>query len=77
MYDSLQVDELLKQRDNILSSFTIHRSVINSSGDANSSCKTPDEDIRFGSPNGSLDVKNKLNKKKWFNLNLNHSDRKG
>ncbi|CAL9152626.1 unnamed protein product [Musa hybrid cultivar] len=71
------VDELLKQRDNILSSFTIHRSVINSSGDANSSCKTPDEDIRFGSPNGSLDVKNKLNKKKWFNLNLNHSDRKG
>ncbi|WOL17586.1 chaperone protein dnaJ 15-like [Canna indica] len=73
------VDDLLKNRETLQSSFTIHRSAINFNGNAttSSSGKIPNEDIRSNSPNGSPDVKDKLNKKKWFNLNLGRSDKKG
>ncbi|CAL9040011.1 unnamed protein product [Musa banksii] len=75
----LQVDELLKQRDTIHSSFTTVRTMINSSGVTGSSSKIPNDDSRLDSPaeDGSFDGKDKSNKKKWFNLNLNRSDKKG
>ncbi|CAL9150173.1 unnamed protein product [Musa hybrid cultivar] len=75
----LQVDELLKQRDAIHSSFTTVRTMINSSGVTGSSSKIPNDDSRLDSPaeDGSFDGKDKSNKKKWFNLNLNRSDKKG
>lgn len=73
------VDELLKQRDTIHSSFTTVRTMINSSGVTGSSSKIPNDDSRLDSPaeDGSFDGKDKSNKKKWFNLNLNRSDKKG
>ncbi|RWW79633.1 hypothetical protein BHE74_00012067 [Ensete ventricosum] len=75
----LRVDELLKQRDAIHSSFTTVRTMINSSGVTGSSSKIPNEDNRLDGPaeDGSFDGKDKSNKKKWFNLNLNRSDKKG
>ncbi|URE38555.1 DnaJ domain [Musa troglodytarum] len=74
-----KVDELLKQRDTIHSSFTTVRTMINSSGVTGSSSKIPNDDSRLDSPaeDGSFDGKDKSNKKKWFNLNLNRSDKKG
>ncbi|XP_073115422.1 chaperone protein dnaJ 15 isoform X1 [Elaeis guineensis] len=72
------VDELLKQRDSIHSSFTTVRTVVNVSGNASGSSKHCNEETRSESPveDGSVDGKDKSNKKKWFNLNLNRSDKK-
>lgn len=70
------MDELLKQRDSIQSSFTVGRSVVVGSGSntqASSnggSHKIPGGDgENINSPNeeGSSDSKSK---RKWFNLNL-------
>ncbi|THG07445.1 hypothetical protein TEA_023987 [Camellia sinensis var. sinensis] len=82
--EKLSVDELLKQRDTIQSSFTVTRSVINFSGggthvsNGSSSSKVPGEDFTAESPgeDGSSDGKDKSSKKKWFNLNLKGSDKK-
>ncbi|PIN00652.1 Molecular chaperone (DnaJ superfamily) [Handroanthus impetiginosus] len=71
------VDELLKQRDSIHSSFTVATSLAFPSGSGHlnngSSSKIP-----CGSPGeeGSSDSKDKSTKKKWFNLNLRGSDKK-
>uniref|UniRef100_A0A1D1Z8W5 Chaperone protein dnaJ 15 n=1 Tax=Anthurium amnicola TaxID=1678845 RepID=A0A1D1Z8W5_9ARAE len=72
------VDELLKERDDIHSTFTTVRTIINSGGMASSS-KMPDEDSKVGTPieDGSADGKDKSARKRWFNLNLNRSDKKG
>ncbi|KAG8382874.1 hypothetical protein BUALT_Bualt05G0124700 [Buddleja alternifolia] len=69
------VDELLKERDSIHSSFTVERSVALSNG---SSSKLPGEDYKPESPgeDTSSDTKDKSTKKKWFNLNLKGSDKK-
>ncbi|XP_042000781.1 chaperone protein dnaJ 15-like [Salvia splendens] len=74
------VDELLKQRDSIHSSFTISRTV-SLPGNAhfsNGSSSKPGEDYNSESPGeeGSSDSKDKSSKKKWFNLNLKGSDKK-
>ncbi|CAL5419200.1 unnamed protein product [Camellia sinensis] len=78
-----QVDELLKQRDTIHSSFTVVRSVVVSGGSGThvsngSSSKVPGEDFKAESPgeDGGSDGKDKSSKKKWFNLNLKGSDKK-
>lgn len=75
---SLQVDELIKQRDSIHSSFTTVRTVVNASGSASGHSKYCNEEIRSESPaeDGSVDGKDKSHKKKWFILNLNRSDKK-
>ncbi|KAI7997310.1 Chaperone protein dnaJ 15 [Camellia lanceoleosa] len=77
------VDELLKQRDTIHSSFAVVRSVVVSSGSDThvsngSSSKVPGEDFKAESPgeDGGSDGKDKSSKKKWFNLNLKGSDKK-
>ena len=78
----VQVDELLKERESIHSSFTAIRPVVNSSGSAGSgggSSKVPNDEASIDSPameDGSVDGKDKSNKKKWFNLNLSRSDKK-
>ncbi|XP_077253259.1 chaperone protein dnaJ 15-like [Tasmannia lanceolata] len=71
------VDELLKQRDSIHSSFTMVRTVANSIGSSSGS-KAPDEEFKAESPveEISSDGKDKSAKKKWFNLNLKGSDKK-
>ncbi|KAE9618735.1 hypothetical protein Lalb_Chr02g0145821 [Lupinus albus] len=71
------VDELLKQRDSIHSSFTIVKStsIIGSASNLSngSSSKISGEE----SPeDGGSDEKDKSGKKKWFNLNLKGSDKK-
>ncbi|PKU72637.1 Chaperone protein dnaJ 15 [Dendrobium catenatum] len=76
------VDDLLNQRDQIHSSFTTMRTVANSTatinGGSSSSSRTRTDDISIDSQSedGSLDGKDKSNKKKWFNLNLGRSDKK-
>lgn len=81
------VDEMLKQRDSIHSSFTVTRVSSNSSGSSaisngisnGSSSKAPSEDSNAEYiilEDGSTDGKDKSTKKKWFNLNLKGSDRK-
>ncbi|XP_009782265.1 chaperone protein dnaJ 15 [Nicotiana tabacum] len=78
------VDEMLKQRDSIHSSFTVGRSVANLSGNGSghfsngSSSKVLGEDYKADSPgeDGSSDSKDKSSKKRWFNLNLKGSDKK-
>ncbi|XP_057481684.1 chaperone protein dnaJ 15-like [Actinidia eriantha] len=79
------VDELLKQRDTIHSSFTVARSIVTSgthvsNGGSSSSYsnKVPVEDFKDDSlgEDGSSDGKDKSSKKKWFNLNLKGSDKK-
>ncbi|KAH0467244.1 hypothetical protein IEQ34_004482 [Dendrobium chrysotoxum] len=74
------VDDLLNQRDQIHSSFTTMRTVANSSatinGGSSSRTRTDDISIDSQSEDGSLDGKDKSNKKKWFNLNLSRSDKK-
>ncbi|KAH9746759.1 Chaperone protein dnaJ 15 [Citrus sinensis] len=77
------VDELLKQRDAIHSSFTVTKTLSTSSVSGNnlsngSSSKVPGEDSKGESPaeDGSSDGKDKSAKKKWFNLNLKGSDKK-
>ncbi|KAG6506708.1 hypothetical protein ZIOFF_032035 [Zingiber officinale] len=76
--EHILVDELLKDRESVHSTFTISRGgMTNSNGDASSSGKSPSEDYRFDSPNGSPDAKDKSNKKKWFNFNVSRLDKKG
>ncbi|GFP85369.1 chaperone protein Dnaj 15 [Phtheirospermum japonicum] len=78
------VDEMLKQRDSIYSSFTVSRSLAVPSGSghfsngSSSSSKFTGEDYKSESPGdeGSADSKDKSSKKKWFNLNLKGSDKK-
>ncbi|XP_028757889.1 chaperone protein dnaJ 15 isoform X2 [Neltuma alba] len=76
------VDELLKQRDTIHSSFTVTRSLSVSGNSSNlsngSSSKIAGEDSKAESPveDGSSDGKDKSGKKKWFNLNLKGSDKR-
>lgn len=75
------VDELLKQRDNIHSSFTVARalSVHTGSSTANgSTSKLAGDDARPESPgeDGGSDGKDKASKKRWFSLNLRGSDKK-
>lgn len=73
-----QVDEMLKERESIHSSFTATRPVVPITGNGTyvsngSSSKNPGEDFKAESPgeDGSSDWKDKaFNKKKWFNLNL-------
>ncbi|CAA6673215.1 unnamed protein product [Spirodela intermedia] len=68
------VDELLKERDTIHSSFTTVQTLVNCSG-SSSGPRSPlkaDTPLEYGSDDG----KEKL-RKKWFNLNLNRSDKKG
>lgn len=82
--EKLSVDEMLKQRDSIHSSFTVSRSIANLSGSGSghfsngSSSKVPGEDYKTDSPgeDGSSDSKDKSSKKRWFNLNLKGSDKK-
>lgn len=68
------VDEMLKQRDSIQSSFTVARSIVSTSGSGQhsngSGSKIPAEDSKDTSPeeDGSSDTKDKSSKKKWFNL---------
>ncbi|KAG6512605.1 hypothetical protein ZIOFF_030730 [Zingiber officinale] len=69
------VDELLKEREDVHSTFTVQSGVAN--GDVSSSRKTPSEDYKLDSPNGSPDAKDKSNKKKWFSFNGSRSDKKG
>ncbi|XP_057826814.1 chaperone protein dnaJ 15 [Cryptomeria japonica] len=65
------VDELLKQRDNIQSSFTASAVSKGTSSSSNAS-KPAGEDSKMGSPkeDSLSDGKDKSNKKKWFNLNF-------
>ncbi|KAL8035157.1 hypothetical protein ABFX02_12G078700 [Erythranthe guttata] len=77
------VDEMLKHRDSIHSSFTVARSVAFPTGSGyvsnGSSSKFTGEDNKSEtSPGdeGSSDSKDKSSKKKWFNLNLKGSDKK-
>lgn len=74
----LQVDELLKQRDGIHSSFTTARTVATISASGSSSSKVPGEEVKAESPpeDGNLDGKDKSTKRKWFTLNRKGSDRK-
>ena len=76
-HDIFQVDELLKERDNIHSSFTTTRTLATSASGSSSS-KVPGEEVKAESPleDGNLDGKDKSTKKKWFNLNLKGSDKK-
>ncbi|GMH27493.1 hypothetical protein Nepgr_029336 [Nepenthes gracilis] len=72
------VDELLKQRDSIHSSFTVARTASSSIVNGSSS-KVPGEDSRAESPvedGGSDDKDRSSTRKKWFNLNLKGSDKK-
>ncbi|XP_022871255.1 chaperone protein dnaJ 15-like isoform X2 [Olea europaea var. sylvestris] len=70
------VDELLKRRDNIHSSFTVARSVPNASGSKpfgnGSSSISRGEDLKSKSlvEEGRSHSKGKSTKKKWFGLNL-------
>ncbi|MCH86802.1 chaperone protein dnaJ 15-like [Trifolium medium] len=74
-----KVDELLKQRDGIHSTFTIVKpSSISASGSNlsnGSSSKISGDDSKGESPgeDGGSDGKDKSGKKKWFNLNLKGS----
>ncbi|XP_015895555.1 chaperone protein dnaJ 15 [Ziziphus jujuba] len=75
------VDELLKQRDTIHSSFSVTRTANNGSSSSlsnGSSSKIPGEDSKAESPSedGGSEGKDKSTKKKWFNLNLKGSDKK-
>lgn len=74
-YINIQVDELLKQRDSIQSSFTTGRSLVVGSGSNNSqvngsgNTKVSGDGENNNSPNEEVTSDSK-SKKKWFNLNL-------
>ncbi|KAK4753819.1 hypothetical protein SAY87_001923 [Trapa incisa] len=77
------VDELLKERDNIHSSFTVAKIASNSGSTSNLSngsngCSSSNRIAGDESPgdDGTADGKDKSGKKKWFNLNLRGSDKK-
>lgn len=65
------VDELLKQRDNIQSSFTASTVAKTTSSSSNTS-KPTGEDSKIESPREDIlsDGKDKSNRKKWFNINF-------
>ncbi|KAH7682590.1 Molecular chaperone (DnaJ superfamily) domain-containing protein [Dioscorea alata] len=68
------VDELLKQRDSIHSSFTTEPTVasVGNGGSTSGSCKAPDEENSIDSPteDNTSDARDRSFKKRWFNLNL-------
>ncbi|PUZ56478.1 hypothetical protein GQ55_5G310200 [Panicum hallii var. hallii] len=71
------VDDMLRERDNIHCSFTTERTLVNPVGAGCSSSRyTTEHSIPESPENGSLDGRDKSGKKKWFNLNLNRSDKK-
>ena len=71
---TLQVDELLKNRDTVHSSFTVCRPANhNDTGLGNG--KVDDSKAYTSGEDGGSDGKEKPTKKKWFNLNL-RSDKK-
>lgn len=71
------VDDMLRERDDIHSSFTTERTITSSLGAGSSSSRYPVEQNKTESPeNGNIDGREKSTKKKWFNLNLNRSDRR-
>ncbi|EES16141.1 hypothetical protein BDA96_08G138400 [Sorghum bicolor] len=71
------VDDMLRERDNIHCSFTTERTLVNPVGAGSSSSRyTVEQSIPESPENGSVDGKDKSGKKKWFNLNLNRSDKK-
>ncbi|XP_072994145.1 chaperone protein dnaJ 15-like [Typha latifolia] len=69
------IDELLKERDGIQSSFTTVRTLINSSRNSTGSSRIPSEESKSEST-GEDDNVDRSGKKKWFNLNLSRSDKK-
>ncbi|CAD6269892.1 unnamed protein product [Miscanthus lutarioriparius] len=71
------VDDMLRERDNIHCSFTTERTLVNPVGAGSSSSRyTVEQSIPESPENGSVDGRDKSGKKKWFNLNLNRSDKK-
>lgn len=72
----LQVDDMLRERDNIHCSFTTERTLSNPVGAGCSSRYTTEHSIPESPENGSIDGRDKSGKKKWFNLNLNRSEKK-
>ncbi|RLN24621.1 chaperone protein dnaJ 15 [Panicum miliaceum] len=71
------VDDMLRERDNIHCSFTTERTLVNPVGAGSSSSRyTTEHSIPESPENGSVDGRDKSGKKKWFNLNLNRSDKK-
>ncbi|CAO2165045.1 unnamed protein product [Urochloa humidicola] len=71
------VDDMLRERDNIHCSFTTERTLVNPVGAGSSSSRyTTEHSIPESPENGSIDGRDKSGKKKWFNLNLNRSDKK-
>ncbi|GAB2280043.1 hypothetical protein Dimus_014681 [Dionaea muscipula] len=68
------VDELLKQRDSIHSSFTIVRTPSNIGNGSGSNIPVEESRDESTGEDGSSDGKDKSSKKKWFNLNLKGSD---
>ncbi|KAM0881761.1 hypothetical protein ACQ4PT_032745 [Festuca glaucescens] len=71
------VDDMLRERDDIHSAFTTERTILSSVGPSSSSSRYPAEQSRTESPeNGNVDGRDKSSKKKWFNLNLNRSDKR-
>jgi hypothetical protein len=76
MQEKEAVDDMLRERDDIHSAFTTERTMASSVGVASSS-RYPAEQSRAESPeNGNIDGRDKSSKKKWFNLNLNRSDKR-
>ena len=77
MLHYLQVDDMLRERDNIHCSFTTERTLVNPVGAGSSSSRyTTEHSIPESPENGSVNGRDKSGKKKWFNLNLNRSDKK-
>jgi len=76
------VDELLKERDSIHSTFTVAKSISISGSGSNlsngSTSKISGEDSKVEGPleDGGSDGKDRSGKKKWFNLNLKGSDKR-
>lgn len=71
------VDDMLRERDDIHSSFTTERTITSSLGAGSSSSRYPVEQNKTeSSENGNIDSRDKSSKKKWFNLNLNRSDKR-
>ncbi|KAL2546160.1 Chaperone protein dnaJ 15 [Forsythia ovata] len=70
------VEEMLKQRDSVHSSFTVSRTVATTGGSGHFSNGSSDFKSESPGEEGSSDLKDKSSKKKWFNLNLKGSDKK-
>ncbi|KAG2588955.1 chaperone protein dnaJ 15-like [Panicum virgatum] len=71
------VDDMLRERDNIHCSFTTERTLVNPVGAGSSSSRyTTEHSIPESPENGSVNGRDKSGKKKWFNLNLDRSDKK-